>query len=85
MNDHSYYLYRITETGEGEIYGKFSSLTQAELSAHLLLIKELCFILSSDFTKIYFYNEDGTWDYDIMTDTGKEEFLQIYPNPLEYK
>lgn len=81
----SFYLYRITETGDGEIYGKFDSLSLAKMSAHLLCIKEICFILSGDLTKLYFYNEDGSWDYDILTDSGREEFLQIYQNPLDYK
>lgn len=84
MNEH-FFLYRLDEFGGAEIYGKFSSLSEAKLSASLLLIKDFCFILTSDMTKMYFYNEDGTWDYDILTDKGKLEFLDCYPNPNDYK
>ena len=80
-----YFLYRIDENGDAEIYGKFSSLSAAKLSATLLLIKDFCFILTGDMSKIYFYDEKEGWDYDIMTAKGKLEFLDIYPNPNEYK
>ena len=83
MND--YFLYRIDEHGDAVIYGKFTTLSQAKLSASLLLIKDLCFILTGDMNKIYFYDEKDGWDYDIMTEKGKLDFLDIYPDPKEYK
>ena len=79
-----FYLYKIDPDGNGEIYGKFQNLMMAKMSADLLLIKDYCFILSGDLTKIYFY-ENGIWDYDIITDKGKLDFLDIYPNPHDYK
>ena len=79
-----FYLYKIDPDGNGEIYGKFPNLMMAKMSADLLLIKDYCFILSGDLTKIYFY-ENGIWDYDIITDKGKLDFLDIYPNPYDYK
>jgi hypothetical protein len=84
MNAENYYLYRVDGNGDAKIYAKFPSLQMAQISADLLLIKELSFILSEDITRIYFYNEDGTWDYDIITSSGKEDFLKIYPNPKDY-
>ena len=83
MND--FFLYRIDDQGDATIYGKFPSLSQAKLSASLLLIKDFCFILTGDMNKIYFYDEKDGWDYDIMTPKGKLEFLDIYPDPKEYK
>lgn len=80
-----FYLYRIYENGDATILGRFPSLSQAKLSATLLLIKELCFILTGDMNKIYFYDEKNGWDYDIMTQKGKIEFLDIYQNPRDYK
>jgi hypothetical protein len=56
----------------------------AKMSADLLLVKESCFILSGDISKMYFY-ENGKWDYDIVTDKGKLSFLDCYPDPREYK
>ena len=85
INKSNYYLYRLDENGDGEIYGKFHSLSAAILSAKLLLINEFCMILSGDLTRLYFYNEDGTWDYDILTDKGRIEFFEMYPNPEDYK
>lgn len=79
-----YYLYRVDEHGDAKIYAKFPTLQMAQMSADLLLIKELCFILTDDVTRIYFYNEDGTWDYDIIAPSGKEDFLSIYPDPKSY-
>lgn len=80
-----FYLYRLNSDGDGEIYGKFPSLMMAEMSAGLLLIKESCFILSGDMTKIYFYNhQNNEWEYDILTESGKDQFLDLYPNPSEY-
>lgn len=79
-----FYLYRLNRDGDGEIYGKFPSLMMAEMSASLLLIKESCFILSGDMTKIYFYNQNNKWEYDILTESGKDQFLDLYPNPSEY-
>ena len=83
MNNY-FYLYRLDPEGDGSIYGKFKTLSEAKLSAHLLMIKDFCFILTGDITKIYFY-EDGTWDYDLLTAKGRDEFLDIYPNPNDYK
>lgn len=79
-----FYLYRLNNDGDGEIYGKFPSLMMAEMSANLLLIKESCFILSGDMTKIYFYNQNSEWEYDILTESGKIEFLEMYPDPSKY-
>lgn len=81
-NDH--FLYRIDENGEAKIYGRFRSLSEAKLSAKLLMISEFCMILSGDLTKLYFYNEDGTWDYDILTDKGRVEFFELFQNPEDY-
>ena len=83
MND--FFLYRIDERGDATIYGKFPTLSQAKLSASLLLIKDFCFILTGDMNKIYFYDEKDGWDYDVMTQKGKLDFLDIYPNPKDYK
>ena len=83
MND--FFLYRLDENGDGTIYGKFPTLSQAKLSASLLLIKDFCFILTSDMNKIYFYDEKDGWGYDILTKKGKVDFLVIYPNPNDYK
>lgn len=80
-----FYLYRIDENGDAAIFGKFPSLSQAKLSATLLLIKDFCFILTGDMNKIYFYDEKDGWDYDIITPEGKLEFLDIYPDPKDYK
>lgn len=83
MND--FFLYRLDENGDATIYGKFPTLSQAKLSASLLLIKDFCFILTSDMNKIYFYDEKDGWGYDILTKKGKIDFLGIYPNPNDYK
>ena len=83
MND--FFLYRLDENGDATIYGKFPTLSQAKLSASLLLIKDFCFILTSDMNKIYFYDEKDGWGYDILTKKGKIGFLGIYPNPNDYK
>lgn len=83
MND--FFLYRLDENGDATIYGKFPTLSQAKLSASLLLIKDFCFILTSDMNKIYFYDEKDGWGYDVLTQKGKIDFLEIYPNPNEYK
>lgn len=79
-----YYLYRLNSKGEAEIYGKFELLSAAKLSASLLKIEDVSFILSGDISKIYFY-EDGNWDYDLFTYDGKSEFLRAFPDPREYK
>lgn len=84
MSAEGYYLYRVDEHGDAKIYAKFPTLQMAQMSADLLLIKELSFILSGDISKIYFYNEDGTWDYDVITKSGKEDFLLLYPSPDSY-
>ena len=83
MND--FFLYRLDENGDATIYGKFPTLSQAKLSASLLLIKDFCFILTSDMNKIYFYDEKDGWGYDVLTQKGKIDFLGIYPNPKDYK
>ena len=83
MND--FFLYRLDENGDGAIYGKFTTLSQAKLSANLLLIKDFCFILTGDMNKIYFYDEKDGWGYDVLTQKGKIDFLGIYPNPKDYK
>lgn len=79
-----YYLYRIDETGEGDIYGKFHSLSAAAMSAKLLMIEELSFILSGDMNRVYFFNKDRRWDYDLLTERGKLSFLDMYPSPYDY-
>lgn len=81
-----YYLYRLypEKDADAEIFGCFNSLSEATLSAKLLLIQSSSFIVSEDLSRIYFCNEDGCWDYDIMTDTGKLSFLDIYTNPKDY-
>lgn len=81
-----YYLYRLfpEKDADAEIFGCFSSLSEATLSAKLLLIQSSSFILSEDLSKIYFYNEDGSWDYDVLSESGKLSFLDMYPNPNEY-
>lgn len=83
MND--FFLYRLDENGDATIYGKFPTLSQAKLSANLLLIKDFCFILTGDMNKIYFYDEKDGWGYDVLTQKGKVDFLGIYPNPNDYK
>ena len=81
----SYYLYRLNKEGSGEIYGEFDSLFGAKMSASLLKIEDKSFILSGDLNRIYFCDESGVWDYDLLTDVGKKELFYIYPNPKEYK
>jgi hypothetical protein len=81
-NDH--FLYRIDADGNAKIYGRFISLSAAKLSAKLLMISEFCMILSGDFTKLYFCNDDGTWDYDILTDKGRVEFFELFQHPEDY-
>lgn len=83
MSNQSYLVYRLDSNGDAEIYGKFDTIYAAKLSAKMLMIQYECFILSSDMHRIYFYEND-TWDYDILTDKGKAEFLEIYPKPNEY-
>lgn len=80
-----FFLYRLDPSGDAEIYAKFPTLQMAQLSASLLLIRSFCFILSGDMDKIYFYDDKDGWDYDILTQKGKLEFLDIYPNPKDYK
>lgn len=84
MNKEIFFLYRIFPNGEAKIYGRFRSLSEAKLSAKLLMISEFCMILSGDFTKLYFYNDDGTWDYDILTDKGRVEFFELFQHPEDY-
>jgi hypothetical protein len=84
VDRNDYFLYRIDENGDAEIYGRFRSLSEAKLSAKLLMIREFCMILSGDLTKLYFYNDDGTWDYDILTDKGRIEFFEMYQHPEDY-
>lgn len=79
-----YFLYRVFPDGNAEIYGRFRSLSAAKLSAELLMIKELCMILSGDLTRLYFYNEDGTWDHDILTAKGRLDFFDLYQHPESY-
>lgn len=81
----NYYLYKINEDGTASIYGKFPSLQMATMSANLLMINDICFIVNEDVTKMYFYEDDSGWDYDILTEDGRKEFLQAYQNPLDYK
>lgn len=78
-----YFLYRIDENGDADIYGCFESLSAAKMSAKLLMIEEVSFILTEDIKKIYFFDE-CEWDYDLLDDNGRIEFLEIYPNPNEY-
>lgn len=78
-----YFLYRIDENGDADIYGRFESLSAAKMSAKLLMIEEVSFILTEDIKKIYFFDE-CEWDYDLLDDKGRIEFLEIYPNPNEY-
>lgn len=78
----SYFLYRIDKEGDAQIYCKFPSLQMAKMSADLLMIKDVCFILSGDFTKLYFYeDENKEWTYDILTEKGRLEFFDVYPKP----
>lgn len=79
------FLYRIDENGNAEIYGKFKSLSAAKLSAKLLLIQDVSMILTSGLTKLYFCDDSGVWDYDILTDEGRVEFFKLYPHPKDYK
>lgn len=79
------FLYRIDENGDAEIYGKFKSLSAAKLSAKLLLIRDVSMILTGDLTKLYFCDDSGVWDYDILTDKGRIEFFELYPHPKDYK
>lgn len=79
-----YYLYRIDETGDGDIYGKFNSLSAAAMSAKLLMIEELSFILSGDMNRVYFFNKDRRWDYNLLTERGRLSFLDMYPSPYDY-
>jgi hypothetical protein len=84
--DNNFYLYRLSPDGDGDVYGRFPNLMMAEMSADLLMIKDYCFILSGDMTKIYFYYPDKKeWDYDLLTEKGKLDFLDAFPNPKEYK
>lgn len=84
IDKNDYFLYRIDEDGNAKIYGRFTGLSAAKLSAKLLMISEFCMILSGDFTKLYFYNNDGTWDYDILTDKGRSEFFELFQHPEDY-
>lgn len=79
-----YYLYRITEDGDASIYGQFESLSMAKMSASLLLIKDFCFILDENVSKIYFYDQESGWYCDIFSSDGRVEFLETYPSPKEY-
>lgn len=81
MNNYAY-LYRIDENADAKIYGKFQTLSMAKMSADLLMIKDFCFILYGD--KLYFY-ENGEWDYDLLTEKGKLDFLECFQNPEDYK
>lgn len=83
INKNDHFLYRIDADGNAEIYGRFISLSSAKLSAKLLMISEFCMILSGDLTKLYFYDE-GTWDYDLLTDKGRAEFFELYQHPEDY-
>lgn len=83
MNE--YFLYRIDSEANASIYGKFQTLSMAKMSAELLMIQEMCFILSGDMTKIYFYGPKNGWDYDILTKQGVLDFLDCFPNPKDYK
>ena len=84
VDKNDYFLYRISGNGEAEIYGMFRSLSEAKLSATLLMIREFCMILSGNLTKLYFYNDDGTWDYDILTKQSRIEFFTLYQHPEDY-
>lgn len=79
-----YYLYRLDENADAAIYGKFPTLQMAKMSAELLLIRDFCFILAGDFSKLYFYVK-GEWDYDTLTEKGRLEFLDCFPDPRDYK
>lgn len=80
--DDNCYLYRIDEYGNATIYAKFPTLSMAKISAELLMIRDYCFILYTN--RLYFY-EDDNWDYDILTDKGKIDFINNFPNPINYK
>lgn len=84
INKNDYFLYRIFYNGDVEIYGQFHSLAAATMSADLLMIKEWCMILSGDLTKLYFFTESGSWEYDILTDKGRLEFFDLFPHPEDY-
>lgn len=81
-----YYLYRLFPENDcdAEIFGKFASLSEAKLSAELLMIKYSSFILSGDMTRIYFYDDTNGWDYDLLTDSGRAQFVEMYPDPSKY-
>lgn len=84
--DKNYYLYRIDSDANAKIFGRFPTLQMAKMSASLSLFKDLCFILSGDMTKIYFYYPDKKdWDYDLLTEEGRLDFLDTFPSPKDYK
>lgn len=83
MNNY-FYLYRIDGNGDASIYGRFPSLSMAKLSAKMSMIQDVCFILSGDMTKIYFYEKEK-WSYDMLTPRGKLDFLECFPDPQKYK
>lgn len=85
MTENNYYLYRVYPGGDAEIYGKFESLAAAMLSAKLLLINSMSFIVNEDLSKIYFYNTDGTWECNLLTEETKAKMFDIYPPPSSYK
>lgn len=79
-----YYIYRIDENADTKIYGCFDSLSAAKMSASLSLVKDVVFILTDDISRMYFY-ENGEWVYDLLNDEARLSFLDIYPNPNDYK
>jgi hypothetical protein len=84
IDKNDYFLYRISNDGDAEIYGQFHSLAAATMSASLSMIKECCMILSGDLTKLYFFTGNGDWEYDILTDKGRLEFFDTFPHPEDY-
>ena len=78
-----YYVYRVNKEGDGDIYGRFNTLSEAKLSAQLLMIQDMCFIMPSDISRLYFYEND-VWDYDLLTEFGKLELFKSYPKPDSY-
>lgn len=80
-----YFLYRLDPEGEAEIFGRFNNLSEAKLSAKLLMIEDSCFILSGDIRKMYFYEDNHNWEYEIITNKGQQDFLECYPDPHEYE
>lgn len=80
-----YFVYRISKDDKTEILCCFNSLSEAKLSVHLLQINDECFIVNGNLQRVYFLNSNGEWEYDLFTPEGKLDFLDMFPNPQDYK